>query len=114
MPGSVTVERFDCVAINIDDDPLTFGRMLFLFKCHLPSGRTKDIVLVRLFKKSGWRPKTVWKNCRIFEDGRTMFILPQYIIRGAHMVNCLGCNKEDHTFYLDDVVDFDWLLRAGN
>jgi hypothetical protein len=43
-----------------------------------------------------------------------MFILPRYFVRGAHMVNCLGCNKADHTFYLDDVADADWVLRAGN
>ncbi|KAJ7715086.1 hypothetical protein DFH07DRAFT_1015398 [Mycena maculata] len=78
-------ERFDCVAINMDDDPLTFGRMLFLFRSRLPSGRTEDIALVRLFKKSTWRPKTLWKNCRIYEDGRTMLILPRYFVRGAHM-----------------------------
>ncbi|KAJ7639763.1 hypothetical protein DFH06DRAFT_1271790 [Mycena polygramma] len=107
-------ERFDCVAINMDDDPLTFGRMLFLFQCRLPSGRTEDIALVRLLKKSTWRPKTMWKNCRIFEEGRTMFILPRYFVRGAHLVNCFGCSKEESTFYLDDVADFDWLLRAGN
>ncbi|KAJ7274786.1 hypothetical protein C8J57DRAFT_1592115, partial [Mycena rebaudengoi] len=107
-------ERFDCVAINMDNDPLTFGRILFLFQCCLPSGRIEDITLVRLFKKSTWRPKTLWKNCRIFEDGRTIFILPRYFIRRAHMINCFGCSREDHTFYLDDVADFDWLLRAGN
>jgi hypothetical protein len=51
-------ERFDCVAINMDDDPLTFGRLLFLFQCRLPSGRTEDITLVRLFKSQvdGPRP----------------------------------------------------------
>ncbi|KAJ7845767.1 hypothetical protein B0H13DRAFT_2363472 [Mycena leptocephala] len=27
---------------------------------------------------------------------------------------CVGGDKEERTFYLDDVVDFDWLLRAGN
>ncbi|KAJ7656964.1 hypothetical protein DFH06DRAFT_466473 [Mycena polygramma] len=107
-------ERFDCVAINMDDDPLTIGRMLFLFQCILPSGRTEDIALVRLFEKSTWRPKTVWQNCRILEDGRILFILPRYFVRGAHLINCFGCNKEKHTFYLDDVADFDWLLRAGN
>jgi hypothetical protein len=93
---------------------LTFGRLLFLFQCRLPSGRTEDITLVRLFKKSHWRPKTLWKNCQILEDSRTIFILPRYLIRGAHMVNCFGCNKADRTFYLDDVADFDWFLRAGN
>ncbi|KAJ6479834.1 hypothetical protein C8R45DRAFT_832798, partial [Mycena sanguinolenta] len=107
-------ERFDCVNINMDHDPLTFGRLLFLFQCHLPSGHTEDIALVRLFKKSTWRPKTLWKNCRILEDSGIIFILPRYFVRGAHMINCLGCRKEDQTFYLDDVADFDWLLRAGN
>ncbi|KAJ7245782.1 hypothetical protein C8J57DRAFT_1679115, partial [Mycena rebaudengoi] len=107
-------ERFDCVAINMDNDPLTFGRILFLFQCKLPSGRTEDIALVRLFKKSNWRPKTGWTNCRIFEDVCTTFILPRYFICGAHMINCVGCSREDHTFYLDDVADFDWLLRTGN
>ncbi|KAJ7863609.1 hypothetical protein B0H14DRAFT_2348860 [Mycena olivaceomarginata] len=87
--------------------------MLFLFQCRLPSGRTEDIALVQLFKKSTWQPKTLWKNCRIFEDGCIMFILPRYFVRGAHMVNCFGCNKEDRTFYLDNVANFDWLFCAG-
>ncbi|KAJ7845532.1 hypothetical protein B0H14DRAFT_2358069 [Mycena olivaceomarginata] len=110
-------ERFDCISINMDNNPLTFGRMLLLFQCRLPSGRTEDIALVRLFKKSSWRPKTLWKNCRIYEDARTILILPRYFVRGAHMINCFGCNKEDRTFlliYLDDVADSDWVLRAGN
>ncbi|KAJ7700284.1 hypothetical protein B0H14DRAFT_3034133 [Mycena olivaceomarginata] len=107
-------ERFDCVVINMDNDPLTFGRMLYLLKCRLPSGAMEDIALVQLFKKSTWRPKTMWKNCRIFEEARTIFILPRYFVRGAHMINCFGCTKEDRTFYLDDVADSDWLLRAGN
>ncbi|KAJ7136181.1 hypothetical protein C8R44DRAFT_952955, partial [Mycena epipterygia] len=102
------------MAINMDNNPLTFGRMLSLFQCCLPSSVREDIALVRLFKKSTWRPKTIWKNCRIFEDSRTVFILLQYFLCGAHIINCFGCNKEDHTFYLDDVVDSDWVLRAGN
>ncbi|KAJ6600607.1 hypothetical protein DFH09DRAFT_839029, partial [Mycena vulgaris] len=57
------------------------------------------------------RPTALWKNCRIFEDGRTIFILPPYFVRGAHVVNCFGCTMEDHTFYLDDVADYDWILR---
>ncbi|KAJ7079647.1 hypothetical protein C8R43DRAFT_910083, partial [Mycena crocata] len=107
-------ERFDSVVINMDDDPLTFGRLLFLFQCRLPSGRTEDITLVRLFKKSSWRPKTLWKNCRILEDSGTIFILPRYLVRGAHLITCFGCTKADHTFFLDDVADLDWVLRAGN
>ena len=90
------------------------GRLLFLFQCCLPSGRTEDITLVQLFKKSNWRPKTLWKNCQILEDSHTIFILPHYLMRGAHMVNCFRCNKADNTFYLNDAADFDWFLRAGN
>lgn len=48
------------------------------------------------------------------EEARTIFILPQYFVRGAHMIHCFGCTMEDRTFYLDDVADSDWLLRAGN
>ncbi|KAJ7743894.1 hypothetical protein B0H14DRAFT_3607170 [Mycena olivaceomarginata] len=107
-------ERFDCISINMANDSLTFGRMLFLFQCRLPSGRTEDIALVRLFKKSTWRPKTLWKNCRIYEDARTIIILPRYFVRGVHMINCFGSSKEGRTFYLDDVADSDWVLRAGN
>ncbi|KAJ7777587.1 hypothetical protein DFH07DRAFT_731151 [Mycena maculata] len=105
-------ERFDCVVI-MDNNPLTFGRLLFLFQCRLPSGRIEDIMLVRLFKKSSWRPKTLWKNCRILEDGQTIFILPRYLVRGAHMIDCFGCNKADRTFYLDDVADFDELYARS-
>ncbi|KAJ7804100.1 hypothetical protein B0H14DRAFT_3775582 [Mycena olivaceomarginata] len=86
-------ERFDCVVINMDNDPLKFGRMLYLLKCCLPSGATEDIALVRLFKKSTWRPKTMWKNCQIFEES-------------AHNLY--------PTATLYEVADSDWLLRAGN
>ncbi|KAJ7019138.1 hypothetical protein C8F04DRAFT_1198019 [Mycena alexandri] len=69
-------ERFDCVMINMDNDPLTFGRLLFLFQCHLPSGRTEEIALVRLFKKSTWRPKTFWKIAEFLKTA----VLPSYCL----------------------------------
>ncbi|KAF7351794.1 hypothetical protein MSAN_01612800 [Mycena sanguinolenta] len=76
--------------------------------------REEDVVLVRLFKKSRWQPKTAWENCRVLEDGRTMLILAKYFIRGVHLINAFGCAKESTTYYLNDLVDNDWFLRAGN
>ncbi|KAJ7211714.1 hypothetical protein GGX14DRAFT_623378 [Mycena pura] len=39
---------------------------------------------------------------------------PLVFIRGAHLINAFGCAKEASTFYLNDVIDSDWFLRAGN
>ncbi|KAJ7217054.1 hypothetical protein GGX14DRAFT_358335 [Mycena pura] len=106
--------RFDCINVNIKDDALDFARMLCLFRCRFPSKREEDIALVRLFRPSTWKPNTVWENCRVLEDGKTVFMLPKYFIRGAHLINAFGSRKPDATFYLNDVVDSDWFLRAGN
>ncbi|KAJ7220258.1 hypothetical protein GGX14DRAFT_515671 [Mycena pura] len=106
--------RLDCVNVNLDPGTLDFARMLYLFRCQLPSRREEDVALVRLFKPSRWKPRTAWENCRVFEDGRTIFMLPKYFIRGVHLVNAFGCGKETSTFYLNDIVDSDWFLRAGN
>ncbi|KAK7016106.1 hypothetical protein R3P38DRAFT_2519162, partial [Favolaschia claudopus] len=35
-------------------------------------------------------------------------------VRGAHMINAFGCRNEHSTYYLNDVVDGDWFLRAEN
>ncbi|KAJ7825670.1 hypothetical protein B0H14DRAFT_2820100, partial [Mycena olivaceomarginata] len=107
-------QRFDSVVVNMDDDPLSCARMLYLFRCSLLSDREEDVALVRFFKKSRWQPKTAWKNCRVLEDGRTRFILPRYFTRGVHLINAFGCKKESSTFYLNDLVDADWFLRTGN
>lgn len=108
-------QRFDCVIVNMVDNPLTCARLLFMFRFTLPSGAIKDVALVRLFKRASWAPKTVWDNCRVVEEGnKSSFVLVEYFIRGVHLVNAMGCNKEDTTFYIDDTVDNDWFLRAGN
>ncbi|KAJ6580037.1 hypothetical protein DFH09DRAFT_886917, partial [Mycena vulgaris] len=106
-------DRFDCVNINMDNDPLAFGRLLYLLSVRLPSGKDEDVALVRMFKRSSFKPRTIWENCRILEDGKTMFVLPQYFVRGAHFINAFGAPglKVETTFYLNDVVDFDWFLR---
>ncbi|KAJ7191815.1 hypothetical protein GGX14DRAFT_380770 [Mycena pura] len=99
---------------RLDCDALDFARILYLFRCRLPSKHEVDVALVRLFKRAQWKPKTVWENCHILEDGRTTFMLPKYFIRGAHLINAFGSQKESTVFYLNDVVDSDWFLRAGN
>jgi hypothetical protein len=85
----------------MQDDPLTFGRLLYLFSIRLPSGSEEDIALVRLFKRSRWTPWTVWDNCCILEDGKTSFILPKYFTRGAHLIEAFGAPRENTTFYLN-------------
>ncbi|KAE9396518.1 hypothetical protein BT96DRAFT_824597, partial [Gymnopus androsaceus JB14] len=74
-----------------------------------------DIALVHVFKSLSWLPKTKWENCRIVEEKpKTEFILVEFFIRGVHLVNMFGCLKEVIMFYIDDTVDNDWFLRAGN
>ncbi|KAJ7203553.1 hypothetical protein GGX14DRAFT_369396, partial [Mycena pura] len=109
-------ERFDCVNVNLDPNTLDFARLLYLFRCRIPGTDRceEDIALVRLFKPSQWKPKTVWENCRVLEDGRTMLMLPKYFIRGAHLIRAFGSPRDHTRFYLNDVIDADWFLRAGN
>ncbi|KAJ6491238.1 hypothetical protein DFH09DRAFT_1105064 [Mycena vulgaris] len=41
----------------------------------------------------------------ICEDGKTIFVLPRYLVRGAHFLNAFGApvSKVEATFYLNDV-----------
>ncbi|KAJ7460234.1 hypothetical protein FB451DRAFT_1405472 [Mycena latifolia] len=95
---------------------LPSGGSSLLFSVRLPSGKDEDVALVQMFKRSSFKPRTIWENCRILEDGKTMFVLPRYFVRGAHFINAFGApgSKVETTFYLNDVVDFDWFLQAGN
>ncbi|KAJ7049122.1 hypothetical protein C8F01DRAFT_1093819 [Mycena amicta] len=103
---------FDCVNVNLTEDTLEFAYILCLFRCRFPSKREVDVALVRIFKKAAWKPKTMWENCRVLEDGRMMFMLPEFFIRGAHLINAFGSRKEDSTFYSNDVVDSDWFSTS--
>ncbi|KAK7015607.1 hypothetical protein R3P38DRAFT_3361796 [Favolaschia claudopus] len=61
-------ERFDFVNVNMDQNSLSFARVLYLFRCVLPSHREEDIALVRSLKASRWKPNTLWENCRLLDD----------------------------------------------
>ncbi|KAK6997224.1 hypothetical protein R3P38DRAFT_2798741 [Favolaschia claudopus] len=61
-------ERFDFVNFNMDQNSLSFARVLYLFRCVLPSHREEDIALVRSLKASRWKPNTLWENCRLLDD----------------------------------------------
>ncbi|KAJ7195693.1 hypothetical protein GGX14DRAFT_674795 [Mycena pura] len=86
--GTNDEERYDCLNPNT----LNFARMLYVFRCRMPGAvkREEVITLICLFRHAQWKPKTLWENCRILEDGRTI---------------------EQTTFYLNDAVDADWFLE---
>ena len=41
------------------------------------------------------------------------FIMPQYLVRGAHMISVFEANTVGRV-YLNDLIDNDMFLRAGN
>ncbi|KAJ7632097.1 hypothetical protein B0H17DRAFT_1149958 [Mycena rosella] len=63
-----------------------------------PFQENRGITLVQLFKKSSWRPKTLWENCRILKDGQTIFILPQYWSVVLTWLIALGATRQIEHF----------------
>ncbi|KIJ39542.1 hypothetical protein M422DRAFT_257594 [Sphaerobolus stellatus SS14] len=99
--------RYDCVVVNTN--PITFARLEFIFTCEDSSNRQCDVALVRMLKNSRWRPRTKWEGCRVLEEKNYEFVLLKYLIRGCHMIPTF--EKEDGTYYLNDLVDSDAFLR---
>jgi hypothetical protein len=80
----------------------------------LPSKAFYDIALVQMFKLDSWKPHTAWEGCRVYQGSRVpVFVKMEYFIRGVHMIPAFDTRKE-RLFYLNDVVDPDVFLRAGN
>lgn len=111
-PDFHTRERRDCVILNTENHQ--FGRVEGLFRCTLPSSATYDVALVTTFKTSRWRPDTDWAGCTVVEPAGTMFISPQYFIRGALLVDTDLRYLTGRRFFVDDVFDNDMFLRMGN
>lgn len=108
-------ERRDCVLINMDcgTRAYTCARLLSLLRCAVPSGNQHDVAIVHLFKPSSWKPSTSIENSEILDEmNKPQLVLMKYLIRGAHMVPVF-CTKEGR-FILNDLVDGDIFLRAGN
>ncbi|KAG1841456.1 hypothetical protein C8R48DRAFT_751177 [Suillus tomentosus] len=73
-----------------------------LFRC-ITSRSPVDIALalVHSYKQTSWKPKTVWEGMHVFEQAQKF-----------HMVKVFGM-KDGHE-YLNDTIDGDMFLRAGN
>ncbi|KIJ38584.1 hypothetical protein M422DRAFT_176350 [Sphaerobolus stellatus SS14] len=99
--------RYDCVVINTN--PVTFGRLEYVFSCKDAEGQKCDLALVRKFEDSCWRPKTKWEGCRVLREKEYGFVLLKYLIRGCHLIPTL--DKDKSTYYVNDLVDNDAFIR---
>jgi hypothetical protein len=85
-----------------------------LYHCRLFSNESCDLALVRMLHPSKWKPRTIWDGCRIYDEMKEpQFIMPQYLVRGAHMISVFEANTVGRV-YLNDLIDNDMFLRAGN
>jgi hypothetical protein len=104
--------RFDGVLLKTE--ATQFGRLEGLYRCTLPSGSVREVALIRAFTESSWRPPSSWAGCRVIEQGDLMFVTPQYLIRGALLVDTDLTRLTGDHYFVDDVVDNDMFLRMGN
>jgi hypothetical protein len=101
--------------LNVANAP--FGRIKGLFRCRLPSKKEYDVLFVHAFRVStsaSARPLTAWENCVVVEPTKAMFVSPQYVTRGAVLVDkdldkLPGCH-----YIVCDTIDPDMFLRMGN
>jgi len=106
--------RFDCVIIYDDAPGITCARLQSLIRCWLPSGKVLDLALVRGFTCSKWKPRTLWKGCRILDEdeGSLTIVSLEYLLRGALM--CPVSEREgEKAHYFVDTIDQDMFLREN-
>jgi hypothetical protein len=60
--------RYECVVVHDDAPRLTCARLQSLIRCWLPSGKVLDLALIHGFTNSKWKPRTLWKGCRILDE----------------------------------------------
>lgn len=93
---------------------MVFVHLIDIFSCQPQNGDQLDFALVHMLKDSTWKPNTKWAGCRIYEEMKEpRFVLVRDILRGAHMIPTFTTNKKGLS-YLNDHVDADMFLRAGN
>ncbi|KAJ7867316.1 hypothetical protein B0H13DRAFT_2559912 [Mycena leptocephala] len=106
--------RYDHALVNDKPEDLTVAHLVELLPCQLPDESVHDIAVVRMLKKSNWTPKTKWAGCRVYDEKKSLdLVLVKYLIRGAHMIPVSDANKPSLT-YLNDLIDGDMFVRAGN
>jgi hypothetical protein len=111
-PEFHTRKRYDGVLLRTTT--ARFGRIEGLFRCKLANGECRDVALVQAFKEVGWRPSTSWSGCRVVEESESMFVTPDYLIRGVLLVDTDLEGLTANRFFVDDTVDPDIFLRMGN
>jgi hypothetical protein len=100
------------VLVNFTDPGLHFARLRHLLRCNLPSGQQIDIAIVRMFKLSGWKPRTRWAGCQVQDKVQEYSLLSmEHVIRGAFLAPAYGAPNE-LTHFLVDTIDADMFLRA--
>jgi hypothetical protein len=104
--------RFDSVMVNTETT--RFGRLEGLFRCYLPSGRIQDVALLQTFKSSSWRPRTDYAGCVVLDLSEGMFVAPQYLVRGAVLVDTDLRELTGQRAIVNDAFDSDMFLRMGN
>jgi hypothetical protein len=81
-------------------------------RCILESKWQFDVALVRQFRRSTWKPRTVWASCQVHEEVQQYsLMLMDYVIRGALLTPAAGSSKANLHF-LVDTVDANMFLRA--
>ena len=91
----------------------TCARLQLLLRCTLSSGEEHDIAVVRMFKYSSWQPNTVIEGCHVLEEANEpQFVMLKYMVRGAHIIPIFSTKAG--RFVLNDLIDGDMFLRAGN
>ncbi|KAF8187042.1 hypothetical protein K438DRAFT_1596103, partial [Mycena galopus ATCC 62051] len=105
--------QYDCCLVNMMDPSLHFTRLRALFRSNLPSGNQIDVALVRTFKVSQWKPKTLWDGCQVRDKIKEYsFLSMEHVIRGALMVS-VSADSNEPTHILVDTVDANIFLRAN-
>jgi hypothetical protein len=99
--------RFDCVIIHDDAPGITCARLQCLIRCWLPAGKVLDLALVRRFTCSKWKPRTLWKGCRILDEDEgsesLTIVSMDYLLRGALMCPVSELEGEKAHYFVDTV-----------
>ncbi|VDB88187.1 unnamed protein product [Peniophora sp. CBMAI 1063] len=106
--------RYDSAILNDDSPDMTLVRIHGLFRCQLNCSTWEDVVYVSYFRPTTYKPATMWDGCIIRqEEVERVFILPRYLVRGAHMIPAFNApaSRPQH-FYLDDCIDNDMFVRT--
>jgi len=111
-------KQYDCLIINDDTPGTTVVRLHSLLRCRLLSGKLVDIALVHTFKRTKWRPYTLWDNCQIYEEVKEpSFVLMDYVVRGVVLCPAFNTNSNSlvtKLHYIVDTVDADMFLRVNS